>query len=140
MGKNGKEYLFYLIVVLDFWAWFGPLHQFLSCCVFVVFSISLKTILISRLEDLLLRVSSDVSFPSPGDIIVNLPTLVSCLLLDNGGGWVLGCSSTPRDTQDSPHDYDLMQGVSSVTVGNPWFPCMPLFAGPCAWSLVDRFP
>ena len=61
MGKKGEEYLLYLTVVLDFWAWFGPLHQFLPCCVSVVFSICLRTILVSRLEDLRLRVSSDVS-------------------------------------------------------------------------------
>lgn len=38
VSKKGKGHLFRLVVVSDFWTWFGPLHQFLSCCVSGVFS------------------------------------------------------------------------------------------------------
>ena len=86
VSKKGEGHLFCLVVVSDFWTWFGPLHQFLSCCVSGVFSICLMTTLVPR--------PGGCPTPSQLRCLFFLPvprsTCLTSLLLDHAGAGVFG--------------------------------------------------
>lgn len=141
MSKKGKGHLFCLVVVSDFWTWFGPLHQFLSCCVSGVFSTcqmpgknsgpkawglsysesAQMSLLSSHPQEHLFYVS--LARPRGGGVFGLLPNLLH---------------HSPLSRRGRPHDSDLTPSINSVTAGNPWSPCARSLVGRFPWGVVSR--